>query len=216
MLFALVRKDTLLVKKYMLIMLFAAIILPVFIKLKTDFLVSGGAFAFFMSTLFIQYILFNSVSTVEYKYKGSILLSATPYGRKAQVQSKYLFLMLLFISCYLLYTLTALLFPRQMELLSLADLGSSLLILALVFSILIPVQYKFGFEKAKYIFFFGIFMTPFVTPILLNYIQERDISLQLHLPLPTLANAAVPVVLALAISIISMKVATRIYEKQNL
>lgn len=212
----LVKKDSLLVKKYLILMVVAGIALPVFIKLKTVSLAGGGFLAFFISTLFIQFIIFNSVSLLEYKYKGSALLSATPYGRNALVQSKYLFLLLLFVGCCILYTLTALLIPNQMDMLSISDLGNSFLIVSLVFSIMIPVQYRFGFEKSKYIFFFSIFITPFIAPVLMQIAQARNFSIPVAVPGPQIVQDLAPFVLALAVGIASMLVSMRIFGKMSL
>lgn len=216
MLFNLVRKDALLVKKYLLIMFAAAIILPVFIKVKTDFLIGGGFLAFFISTLFIQFIIFNTISMLEFKYKGAALLSATPYGRAALVRSKYLFLLILFACCYVLYTLTAAFIVKNLEALSLADVTGAFLILTVVFSTIIPVQYRFGFEKSKFIFFFSIFITPFIAPAIMKFVQANNMSFRLTLPVPHFVQDLLPILVALAIGVLSMVASIRIYEKQNL
>lgn len=216
MLLNLVKKDFLLVKKYLIIMFVAAIVLPVFIRMKTNFLIDGGALSFFISTLFIQFLIFNSVSMLEYKYKGSALLCATPYRRNALVISKYLFLLIMFVCCYILYTMTSLLIPKQLNLLSFSDLGFSFLTLTTIFSIMIPVQYRFGFEKAKYIFFFGVFITPFITPVIVEYIQANHFNFQITLSAPQIILDLLPIALALIMGSISMIASMRIYEKKNL
>lgn len=216
MLLNLVRKDSLLVKKYMIVMFVAAFILPVFIKMKTEFLASGGFLAFFISTLYIQFLTFSSVSMSEFKHKGSALLCSTPYGRAAIIQSKYLFLLLLFIGCCVIYTVTAWFIPQQMGTLSFSDFAYCFLILTIVFSIMIPVQYRLGFERARYIFSISIFIVPFIVPAVLKSMQSNDISFHVTLPLPTVIQVLLPIVLALAIGMISMIATIRIYEKQNL
>lgn len=216
MLLNLVKKDFLLVKKYLILMFVAAIVLPVLISTKTDTLIDGGILAFFISTLFIQFRLFISVSMLEYKYKGCSLLCATPYRRNALVISKYLFLLIMFIGCYILYTMTSLVIPKQLDLLSFSDLGFSFLILTLIFSIMIPVQYRFGFDKAKYIFFFGVFITPFIVPVIIDYIQANDLNVQFTLPAPQIILDLVPIVLALVIGSISMIASMRIFGKKDL
>ncbi|WP_282938578.1 ABC-2 transporter permease [Paenibacillus sp. RC67] len=216
MLLNLVKKDSLLVKKYMILMFLAAIILPVFIKLKTEFLASGGFLAFFISTLYIQFLTFSSVSMSEYKSKGSALLCSTPYGRAAIIQSKYLFLLILFTGCCILYTITAWFIPHQMGMLSFSDFAYCFLILTVVFSIMIPVQYRLGFERARYIFSISIFIVPFIVPAVMKYMQTNDISFHITFPIPTIVQDLLPIVLALVIAISSMITCIRIYEKQNL
>lgn len=216
MLLSLMKKDFLLVKKYLIVMFAAAVALPVFIKIKTEVMMTGGFFAFFISTLYILFILFNSVSMLEFKYKASALLCATPYTRNALVVSKYLFLLVLFIGTFILYTATALLIPSRMDMLSLSDFGTSFFIVTIIFSILIPVQYYFGFDKARYVFFFSIFLVPFVSPVIIKYIQANDFGFQLTLPVPSVVQDLLPLVLALAIGAVSLIASIRIYEKKNL
>ena len=90
MLLHLVKKDFLLSKKYWIVLLVAAILLPVFIQTK---LVSGGEFlSFSLSTLYIVFLLFSTVSMMEDKYKGAALLCTTPYTRNALVKLYWLWL----------------------------------------------------------------------------------------------------------------------------
>jgi len=216
MLLNLVKKDFLLVKKYSILMFIAAIALPVFISMKLPTPINGGILSFLISTLFIQFLMFNSVSMLEYKYKGSALLCATPYKRNTLVMAKYLFLLVIFAGCCILFTITAKFLPKQMERLSLGEIGLSFLILTVAFSIMVPVQYRFGFEKAKYIFFFSIFLTPFVLPVIAEYIQTNHFSFPMTLPGPQIIQDFTLFLLALTIGMISMMASTRIYSKQNL
>ncbi|MCM3339213.1 ABC-2 transporter permease [Paenibacillus sp. MER TA 81-3] len=215
MLLHLVKKDFLLSKRYMKVMLIASFGIPIFMTFKVDF-ISGGFFPFFLSTLYIQYLLFNSVSMLEYKYKGSALLCATPYTRKALVKSKYLFILAIFVCCYIVYTITALLIAGKIEMLSISESGLSLLILSIIFGAIIPVQYYFGYEKSKYIFMFFIFITPFVFPFIIKVVQANNISFQMMLPFPKIVQELFPFLLALVIGLISMTVSIRIYSKKNL
>ncbi|USG65701.1 ABC-2 transporter permease [Brevibacillus ruminantium] len=215
MVYHLVKKDFLLAKKYWTVMLIAGLVLPIFIKSKVDFM-PGGFLAFFLSTLFIQYLLFNTVSMIEYKSKGSALLCATPYTRRTIVIAKYFFLLAIFAGCYLLYSFASLLIPAKMEMLSLSEVGVSILVMAAVFGVMIPVQYRFGYEKSKYIFMFLIFLFPFVFPQMIRAMQFQQIGLQNLLPLPGVVQVLFLGLLALSISWISMECSARIYAKQNL
>lgn len=142
MLYHLVKKDLFLAKKYWIILLIVAVVLPAFIHTK---LMAGGEFpSFFLSTLFIVYLLFNSFSMAEDKFWGSAYLCATPYTRKKLVNAKYMMFAALFLGCYHLYTLTALFGPIEMRLLNLYDIGLAFLILQLAFGNIIPVQYRCG------------------------------------------------------------------------
>lgn len=215
MLYHLVKKDFLLAKKHLLIMLIIAVVMPVFIVFRVDF-IRGGFFPFFLSTLYVQYLLFNSVSMLEYKYKGSAILCATPYTRKALVKSKYLFMITIFVCCYMIYTITALLTAGRVETLSIAEFGLSFFILSIIFGTLIPVQYHFGYEKSKYAFMIFVFITPFVFPAIIKSFQTNNIGFQESLPVPQMVQNWFPCLLALVIGFISMNVSVHIYSKKNL
>lgn len=213
MLYHLVKKDLLLAKKYWVILLIAAVVLPAFIHTK---LMAGGEFpSFFLSTLFIVYLLFNSISMAEDKFRGAAYLCATPYTRKKLVNAKYMMIAALFLGCYLLYTLTALFGPIEMRMLNLYDIGLAFLILQLAFGIIIPVQYRFGYEKSRYIFFFMIFMTPFVLPNMIKVLQNSNIDVA-ALPISQPLQGVLFVLLAVAIGAISLFLSIRIYASHDL
>ncbi|XID93924.1 ABC-2 transporter permease [Paenibacillaceae bacterium WGS1546] len=213
MLYHLVKKDLLLAKKYWMILLIAAIVLPAFIHTK---LMAGGEFpSFFLSTLFIVYLLFNSVSMAEDKFRGAAYLCATPYTRKKLVIAKYMMIALLFLGCYLLYTLMALFGPIEMRLLNLYEFGLAILILDLAFGVIIPVQYRFGYEKSRYIFFFMIFITPFVMPNVIKGLQNSSIDLTV-IPISQPVQGLLFVLLAFAIGAISLSLSIRIYASHDL
>ncbi|MCB5942987.1 ABC-2 transporter permease, partial [bacterium 210820-DFI.6.52] len=65
--------------------------------------------------LFLEFILYGSVSRLEEKNKGCILLTTIPYSRSQIVKSKYLFIASIFIITYVLYILAALITPIEMN-----------------------------------------------------------------------------------------------------
>ncbi|GAA3412557.1 ABC-2 transporter permease [Paenibacillus hodogayensis] len=215
MMMHLVKKDFLLAKKYWIVMLIASVALPVFIHIKLGFM-AQGFLTFFLSTLYILYLLFSTVSMIEYKYRGSTFLCATPYTRQKIVKSKYYFALTIFIGCYMLYTVTAFVAPVQMDVLGPADIGWSFLIITVIFGAIIPVQFYFGYEKSKYIFMFFVFLMPFVFPTVLKSFQASGAGLAVTLPGYPLVQDALLALLALLIGRISMEVSVRIYANKNL
>jgi ABC-2 type transport system permease protein len=215
MLYHLVKKDFLLVKKYLIMMCAAEFGFSVFLSNQISHLV-GGFLIFFLTTLIVQYALFNSVSLVEYKYKGSALLCATPYTRSSLVHAKYLFNLAVFICCCILYTIAAFLFPSMVVMLNISTFGLSLLIITVVFGVIIPVQYQFGYEKTKFIFLVLIFVTPFVLPAIIKTLQANHVSPQISLPIPHILQELLPVLLAIIIGVISMFISVKIYSKKDL
>ncbi|MBG9791829.1 hypothetical protein ABD76_04665 [Paenibacillus dendritiformis] len=214
MLLHLVKKDFLLAKKHLAFMLAVAFVLPVFISSKLP--VAGSFLAFFISWLYFVYLLFNTVSMMEYKYKGAALLCATPYTRQALVKAKYLFIGILFAACFLIYTIAALILPSNLELLSAASFAGSFLLFSLIFGILLPFQYHFGYEKSKYVFMIFVFLTPFVSPVIVRAAHDSRFSLGLNLPLPPAVQAWLPALLGLLIGWMSMRLSLAIYSRQNL
>lgn len=214
MLINLVKKDLILVKSYLLFTFASMVFFPVFLSIKTNFPIDFLGFC--LTALFIVYALFNTVSMAEHKYKGSTLLCATPYTRSALVKAKYLFILAIFICCYIIYTVTALLVPIDMTLLNTSTLGISLLIAAVYFGIIIPIQYQFGYEKTKYISFFFIFITPFVFPYILKLIQTSNIIPEVTLPFPQIIQDLIPSILALASGLVSMYISIHIYSRKSL
>lgn len=166
MLINLVKKDILLVKKYIPITMIIPIAIPLLIMWRSpEFL---GFVAFLTSTIFVEFMMFQYVSMAEVKYpKANALLCATPYPRRAIVVARYIFLLLIFVYCVLAYNILALIL-HQIMFLSLSNILTVLLILTTIFGVYTPIQYKLGFEKTKYFFNIVIVATPFLLPRLTN------------------------------------------------
>ena len=91
MLFHLVKKEFLIVKKYVLIMLIAAILIPPVMRWRTPEF--AGTFGFILSVIFSIFMLLQYVSLKEYQFpKAATLLCATPFSKSMMVLSKYIFL----------------------------------------------------------------------------------------------------------------------------
>ncbi|GED17736.1 ABC-2 transporter permease [Aneurinibacillus migulanus] len=216
MLFHLVKKDLILAKKYLLVMLIFAVVAPIFFYSKLRF--SNGSFASFLITvLFMEYILFNMVSMQEDKYGGSALLCTTPYTRNGVIKAKYLYVLVIFIGCFLLYNLaTAIGSSIGLARLNTYSVGIALLIISVFFGILIPIQTKFGYEKTKYIFFILIFLTPFILPAIIEWYQSTNFNINFSLSLPQTVKVWMPFVISILIGLISMIISIRIFSKKNL
>lgn len=216
MLLHLVKKDLILAKKYLLFMVVFAVLGPIFIFSRLGF-ANGSSVSFLTTVLFAEYILFNMISMQEDKYRGSALLCTTPHTRNGVIKAKYLFILVVFIACFLLYNLaTAIGASTGLTRLSIMNVGISLLIISAFFGILIPVQTKFGYEKTRYIFFIVIFLTPFLLPIIIEWYQSNNFNINLNLPIPQAAKDWIPFVIAILIGFISMVVSIQIFSKKNL
>ncbi len=215
MIFNLVKKDFILAKKYLIFMLLFAAGAPLYLETQTHS-VSGGLLGFFITLLFVQYMMFNTVSMAEDKFRGSALLSATPYTRSTLVKARYLYILVVFVGCYMIYTITASLFQTILPMLSISAIGISFLILALYFGIIMPLQYRFGYEKVRYISFFAIFITPFIFPSIIKWFQSNHMNLQTAVSMLQPIQDLLPWVLALIIGFVSMWISIEIYAKKDL
>ena len=96
MLFSLVKKDFLIVKKFFLLILMGAVIIPPFMLWQVPELASVLRFMF--SVVFAVFMLLQYLSIKEYQSpKAATLLCATPFPRKMMVLSKYIFCMTVYI-----------------------------------------------------------------------------------------------------------------------
>ena len=98
MIFNLIKKDILIVKKYVLIMFAAAVFIPPFMLWRAP--EYTGIFGFILSTIFCVLMLLQYVSLKEYQFpKAATLLCAAPFSRKMMVLSKYIFCMAIYVAC---------------------------------------------------------------------------------------------------------------------
>ena len=166
MLFHLVKKEFLIVKKYVLIMLIAAILIPPVMRWRTPEF--AGTFGFILSAIFSIFMLLQYVSLKEYQFpKAATLLCATPFSRSMMVLSKYIFCIVIYVACCIIFGIETLLIP------GLGTSGIELFILmffvtSVVIGIYLPIQYKLGYEKTKFAFAVIIVASPFILPMLMR------------------------------------------------
>ncbi|WP_242223523.1 ABC-2 transporter permease [Bacillus cereus group sp. BfR-BA-01380] len=211
MLINLVIKDFMLIKKYCFVLFVFTAIAPIYISSQIG---DGGLVSFLLTTILVEYILFGTVSKFEDKYKGAALLCATPYTRNAFVKAKYLFIFVIFISIVMIHIISSIIVPSGIETLNIHTLGITFLILSILFGTLIPVQFKFGYDKTKLISFFVIFLTPFLLPTLIKGVQSNHISFTITLP--QIIQAWAPCFISLVIGVVSMIISLNIYAKKDL
>ncbi|MBZ9685616.1 ABC-2 transporter permease [Clostridium estertheticum] len=212
MLLHLVKKDFLLVKKYLPLFVILPFVMPVIIMIQVSQLL--GLSAFVISVIYDVFMLYQYVVMAEMKYpKAEALLCATPYSRSTLVKARYAFLLLIFAYCCVAYNVLALIFVK-IEYLTPASYLIALLISVILFGVYAPVQYKLGFEKTKYFFIIVIMGTPFVIPFLMKANIKIDFTGLSALPM--FVQYLIPIVAIIAILFISMNVSIKIYSKKEL
>ena len=211
MLFSLIKKDFLIVKKYVLIMFIVIIIIPPFMRWRTPEFT--GVFGFILSVIFSVFMLLQYVSLKEYQFpKAATLLCATPFPRKMIVLSKYIFCMAIYVICCVVFEIETLLIP---------ELGASdIKLFALMFFVIsvfigvyLPIQYKLGYEKTKFAFAVIIMASPFILPLLM---RMGSLNLDfLSMLSPYLVYGGI-VLFGLVILTISASLSITIYDKADL
>lgn len=211
LLFNLVWKDFVLAKKHLLLMLVLAVAFPIFIQVKIT-IMDASFLSFFITALYVQFMLFNTVSMQEDKFKGSNYLSATPYTRKALVTSKYIFLIVLFLSSTIVYMITSIAVPTIVPIPSISIIGKAFLVITVYYGIYIPIQYQFGYDKTKYLSMGYIIISMYIFPFGIKFMQAHNIKFHSIF----LFDQFIPFFLALVIGAISMRISTYIYTCKDL
>ena len=211
MLFHLIKKDVLIVKKYVLIMLAAAVLIPPFMLWRAP--QYTGVLGFILSIIFSVFMLLQYVSLKEYQFpKAAALLCSTPFSRKMMVISKYIFCITMYITCCIIFGIETLFISG----LGTFDVKLSMLMFLVVsvfIGIYLPVQYKLGYEKTKFVFVVVIMASPFIFPQLL---KMENINLDVFSKTSPLVIYGSIVAFSLVVLIASILLSIKIYEDEDL
>lgn len=210
MLLQLVKKDFLIVKKYVLLMAAVCILFPIFLLWRMPEF--AGILGFVLVTVFSILMLLQYVSLKETQYpKASTLLCALPFSRKNIVLSRYIFCIAIYFACCLIFGIEALLFPTLQSVSYRVPIVLFLLV-SLCLSIYLPIQYKVGYEKTKLFFTVLIMATPVgFAQLMKNGINLKFLS-NIHPALLLLGSLIISALLLIISSIVSIK----IYRKTEL
>lgn len=211
MLFHLIRKDIIIVKKYVLIMVIAAIAIPPFMLWRAP--EYTGVLGFILSIMFSVFMLLQYVSLKEYQFpKAATLLCSTPFSREMMVLSKYIFCIAMYMICCIIFGIETLFIPG----LGTFDVKICMLMFLVVsvsISIYLPVQYKFGYEKTKFTFVVVIMASPFIFPQLL---KMENINIDFLSKTSSFAIYGSIIVFSLVVLTVSIILSIKIYNDQDL
>lgn len=161
MLIPLIKKDLMIVKGYSLGVVAIAIGLPLLLAWRQPQM--GGMISLLMAVL-ISSVAFNlAISEKENQYpKATALLSSTPYTKGKVIVSKYTLYFIIYIVCFIAY-LVEMQFVPELKLDNFTRTAALVfLIQALGMGIFLPIQYKFGYEKTKFISFVLLVLSPVI------------------------------------------------------
>lgn len=212
MLFSLVKKDFLIVKKYVGIMLLASFLIPPVMLWRTP--EAAGAMGFILAVIFSIFMLTQYVSLKEYQYpKATTLLCALPYPRKMIVLSKYCFCLIIYAACCLIFGIDTLIFPG----LGIFDIRMAaiiFLVITVLLSFYFPALYKLGYEKAKFLFVIVIMASPILSAFLFK--PENAVRFEFLNTLSTTKILITGIIVSLAAFSISAILSVRFFEKRDL
>ena len=212
MLFALLKKDFLIVKKYVLIMLVVIALIPPVMRWRTpEFYGSFWIYSFCHFLAFSAVAICIPKKSINFQKLRHYYVPHHFHG-KAIVSSKYIFCMAIYAICCIVFELETLFMP---------GLGTSdiklfafmFLIVSVFIGIYLPIQYKFGYEKTKFAFGVIIMASPFILPLLM---RAGNLNLNfLSMFSPYLVYGGI-VLIGFATLAISASLSIKIYDKADL
>ena len=211
MLLTLLKKDYLIIKKYVWIMLFIAVFIPPMMRWRAPEF--NGALGFILAVIFSVLILLQYLLLKDYEFpKATALLCTAPFTRNQLVLSRYIFCIAIYIICCGIFKIEALLFP-QLGTANIPLFVIMFFIIAVFISIYMPVQYKLGYEKTKLFFVLICSTSPVLLPALMRMTADHD---TMFLNVPSYIVYGSIFVMGLIILAISLFLSMRIFKKKDL
>lgn len=150
LLYHLVRKDILIVRNMVLASLAFIALIPLLIKYLLPPV--PAVLPLLYTTVIAELMILQAISQEEGKQPKTLaLLCSTPYRRNSIVYAKYILFFLIFIYCVALqFGLQLILDPINLP--NVTAILTALLVVGTIFSIYMPLELKYGFIKAKFVF----------------------------------------------------------------
>lgn len=211
MLYHLIKKDFILVKKYLPMMIGIPALIPLYVGTRP---IGGAALIGF--TLSSVYTLFMTVQYIFLKEsqspKALSLLCAAPYPRWLLVGAKYCLVPILHLACCLVFLAESLVVPG-LAALPMQAYASVLFADSLFFSIYMPLQYKLGFERVKLLLMLMIVAATWLFPLFLKVSAIRWNPLA---DIPAWASSIALTAASFAVLAASALVSIRIFVRKDL
>lgn len=215
MLLHLVKKDILIAKKIVFVAMLVVIAIPLLIMLAAPEL--AGFFPFLYMVVIGELLLLQAISQEEAKCpKAAALLCAAPYTRSDFVKAKYLFFLLIFAYCCIVHVLMMLVINQQPNSLDLTMMLVVLLVSVLIYGIYMPIEFKYGLVKAKFVFLIAIFSFSFGPTIFMDLFANITIDFSALAAIPSGVKNIVLTLASIAVFGISMMASTKIYSNKEL
>ncbi|WP_312653751.1 ABC-2 transporter permease [Aminipila sp.] len=210
MIVSLIKKDLYLINWYLLFSIVVMIALPFFISSEIPELSDFSAFV--MTLVFALYMPLASLSMAEMKYpKAAASVCATPYSRKLIVLSRYLFLILWYFLALFCYSVLSIIVP-QITLLNLKEILYSLVLVSVALGGYLTLDYKFGYEKMKYLIMAVVLGTPALLPRIAMFCAKHNFHFDFISAIPDSANYCVLAATVVLVSFLSIQFSIKIYK----
>jgi hypothetical protein len=214
MLFPLIKKDFLIIKKQAFILICIVVGLPFLMFSQTH---GGGVvglnYYFFALAIMSIFMIYLQLSNTEEQYKGSAFLCATPYTRKKFVEAKYLFIVVAFVGITFIQIILAIFYSPIRIGLTWTSVSGTFLVLSLFLGTLIPLQIKFGNKIAVWILMITTLAIPVGTSTFIKWTTNH---IHLSITLPYALQMWLPVAAGVLIGIISLIISQKIYANKDL
>lgn len=211
MIFHLIKKDILIVKKYVLVMVAAAAAIPPFMLWRAP--EYTGVLGFILAVIFSVFMLLQYVSLKEYQFpKAAALLCAAPFPRKMLVLSKYIFCVAMYITCCVIFGIETL-FISGLGAFNIRLCMLMFLAVSVFIGIYLPVQYKAGYEKTKFVFVIVIMVSPVIMPQIL---KMENLNFDIFSKFPPVLIYGSIVLLGFAVLAVSACLSMKIYDEEDL
>lgn len=211
MLMHLVKKDFYIIRIYFIVSLAIAAAIQVSIQIALPDL--PGTIILLYTVIMVYLLLCQNLSIKESKFeKAESLLCSAPYLRCDLVAARYIFLMLPLICCIILYQAISLVLGTAPVSLFHCFLVTAIALIPL--SIYIPIQYKFGYAKTKFILTGMILLAalfPREITLLFQSFNPKELS-----AFPDLYKYLLVIVIITATVGISMFFSLRIYKSREM
>ncbi|NLE24375.1 MAG: ABC-2 transporter permease [Clostridiaceae bacterium] len=212
---SLVKRDFLLIKKHCFVLLLLEIAVPLLCVYKAQEIFEFGCAVFALTYFFTTYMAIQSIAIAETKYpKVEATLCAAPYSRKQIIFGRYMFMGALFVATIVIYGILSALLP-SISMISVMDTIITLLISTVVIGVMLPVQYKLGYEKMKYVYMVIIVTMPVSVPFIAKFLSSHPIDLSGILKLSAFAKSGIALVISALLIAASMFASLKVYNKKE-
>ena len=168
---SLIKKDLFLMGNYLCFIPVFTLVLPFFYYWRLpDFSLQKGTglLILIVASVYSEFLAYEQIFLKDAEFpKALSLLCASPYRRRDIVLCRYLLFCLVFIATAVIYTIPAMLLPSSF-LPTMPEYAVAFFLNTLLFCILTPLQYQFGFENSKFVLVIIIMASCFLLPVLLK------------------------------------------------